>query len=44
MLASGYAVREAGSREDVIKQIKEFLAVPGDGVSEVIQIADMPPQ
>ena len=44
MRAGGYAILEAKSREDVIKQVKDFLAVAGDGVSEVIQIADMPPQ
>ena len=44
MRAGGYAILEAESRDDVIKQVKSFLAVAGDGVSEVIQIADMPPQ
>ena len=44
MRANGYAILEAKSRDDVIEQVKGFLAVAGDGVSEVIEIADMPPQ
>jgi hypothetical protein len=44
MRANGYAILEAKSRNDVIEQVRHFLTVAGDGVSEVIEIADMPPQ
>jgi hypothetical protein len=44
MRANGYAILEAKSRDEVIEQVKHFLDVAGDGISEVIEIADMPPQ
>lgn len=39
--AGGWAILEAPSREAVIEDIKQFLGLAGDGVSEVIEITDM---
>jgi hypothetical protein len=39
--AGGWAILQAPSREAVIEDIKEFLGLAGDGVSEVIEITDM---
>src|SRR5262249_41067086 len=36
--ASGWAILEAGSREEVIEDVKTFLGLAGDGVSEVIEV------
>ena len=41
--AGGYAILQADSKEDVIEQTKAFLAVAGDGVSEVRQILEFVP-
>jgi hypothetical protein len=43
MPAAGYALLRASSRDELIKHIKEFLEVAGDGTSEVIQVMDGPP-
>ncbi len=37
----GYAILQADTREACIEQIKEFLAVAGDGVCEIRQIVEM---
>jgi hypothetical protein len=41
--ASGYAFLNAGSREEVIAQCKDFLKVAGDGVTEIRQILEFGP-
>jgi hypothetical protein len=43
MPAAGFALLRANSREDLVKHIKSFLEVAGDGASEVIQVMDGPP-
>jgi hypothetical protein len=43
MAASGFALLRANSREDAIEKIKEFLHVAGEGVSELLQVLEMPP-
>lgn len=42
--ATGYAILEAPSREALIADVKDFLALAGDGVSEIIEISEPPPQ
>lgn len=44
--ATGYAILEAPSREALIADVKGFLGLVGDGVSEIIEIAEAgpPPQ
>ena len=39
MLAGGFAVLEAATRAEAIADTKRFLAVAGDGTSEVIELA-----
>jgi hypothetical protein len=41
--ANGWAILQANSREELIGDIKEFLAAAGDGVSEVVEIFEPPP-
>ena len=41
--ATAWAIIQAPTREQAIADIKEFLALAGDGVSEVIQISDPMP-
>jgi hypothetical protein len=41
--ATGYAVLEAPSREALIADVKEFLGLAGDGVSEIIEISESRP-
>jgi hypothetical protein len=41
MPASGFAVLEFATREDLAAGLKEFMEVAGDGKSEVIQIFEM---
>ena len=43
MAASGFALIRASSREDAVEKMKEFLQVAGDGVSELLQVLEMPP-
>lgn len=42
--AGGWAILEAPSRAAVIEDVKTFLGLAGDGVSEVIEITDMSQQ
>lgn len=44
--ASGYAILNAKSKEHLQELAKKFLAIAGDGESDMIQIAEMgpPPQ
>jgi hypothetical protein len=41
--ATGYAILEAPSREALIADVKGFLGLAGDGVSEIIEISEGPP-
>jgi hypothetical protein len=43
MPAAGYALPRASTREELVKHVKAFLEVAGDGTSEVIQVMDGPP-
>jgi len=43
MPAAGYALLRANTREELVEHVKAFLAVAGDGTSEVIQVMDGPP-
>jgi hypothetical protein len=43
MPAAGYALLRANTREELVKHVKAFLEVAGDGTSEVIQVMDGPP-
>ena len=42
--ASGWAILQANSREELIADIEEFLTFAGDGVSEIIELFEPPPQ
>ena len=42
MGASGYALLRANSPAELIKYVKTFLEVAGDGTSEIIQLMDGP--
>jgi hypothetical protein len=42
--ATGWALLQANTREELVSDVKEFLAVAGDGVSEVIEISEAPPE
>ncbi len=42
MPASGYALLRANSREELVKHIKTFLEIAGDGTCEIIQVMDGP--
>jgi hypothetical protein len=42
--ATGWAIVSAPTREAAVADIKQFLSLAGDGVSEVIQISDPMPQ
>jgi len=41
--ATGYAILEAPSREALIEDVKTFLGMAGEGVSEIIEISGGPP-
>jgi hypothetical protein len=43
MPAAGYALLRASSRDELVKHIKTFLEIAGDGTSEIIQVMDGPP-
>jgi hypothetical protein len=43
MPASGFAILEASSRDELVKHIQAFLEIAGDGVSEVIEIMTAAP-
>jgi len=40
MLASGWAILQAPTKEQVIEDVKEFLQMVGGGTSEVIELFD----
>lgn len=42
--AGGWAIIQAPTREDAIADVKAFLALAGDGASEVIEISDFSEQ
>ena len=43
MAAAAFALIRADSREDAVEKTKEFLQVAGDGVTELLQVIEMPP-
>ncbi|MGC3980190.1 MAG: hypothetical protein QM808_02930 [Steroidobacteraceae bacterium] len=43
MPAAGYALLRAGTREELVKHVKTFLDVAGDGKCEIIQVMEGPP-
>jgi hypothetical protein len=43
MPAAGFALLRANTREELVKHVKTFLDVAGDGASEVIQVMGGPP-
>jgi hypothetical protein len=43
MPAAGYALMRANSRDELVKHIKRFLELAGDGTTEIIQVMDGPP-
>ncbi len=42
--ATGWAIIQAPTREQAVADIKEFLSLAGDGVSEVIEISEPMPR
>jgi len=42
MPAAGYALLRADTREELVKHVKDFLEVAGDGTTEIIQVMDPP--
>jgi hypothetical protein len=42
--ATGWALLQAETRDELTKDVKEFLAVAGDGVSEIIEISSTSPE
>lgn len=43
MPAAGYALLRAGTRDELVKHVKAFLEVAGDGTTEIIEVMDGPP-
>jgi len=43
MPAAGYALLRSATRDELVRHVKTFLSVAGDGTSEVIQVMDGPP-
>jgi len=43
MPAAGYALLRAGSRDELVRHIRRFLELAGDGTTEIIQVMDGPP-
>lgn len=41
-LIAGFALIEAGSKEEAVEYTKDFLKVAGDGETEIRQVYDMP--
>jgi hypothetical protein len=41
--ASGYAILNVRSKDELVKVVDEFLQIAGDGESEIIQLMDGPP-
>lgn len=42
--ATGWALLQAETRDELISDVKEFLAVAGDGASEIIEISSAVPE
>jgi hypothetical protein len=43
MGASGFALMRANSREDAVRQLREFMEVAGDGECQILQVLEGPP-
>jgi hypothetical protein len=43
MPAAGYALMRADTPDELLKHIRTFLEVAGDGTTEIIQVMDAPP-
>jgi hypothetical protein len=43
MKASGFALLQANSMEELLPEVRRFLEVAGDGESDIIPLADGPP-
>lgn len=43
-LIAGFAILRADSKEQAIEEARKFLAVAGDGVSEIWQLCDFAPE
>ena len=43
MPAAGYALIRADSREALVRELKKFLEIAGNGTCEIIQVMDGPP-
>ena len=41
-LIAGFALIQAGSKEEAVEYVKEFLTVAGDGETEIRQIYEAP--
>ena len=41
-LIAGFALIQAGSKEEAVEYVKEFLSVAGDGETEIRQIYEAP--
>jgi hypothetical protein len=44
MPAAGYALLRAGSREELVRHVKTFLQVAGEGTCEIIEVMEAMPQ
>jgi hypothetical protein len=44
MPAAGFALLRVNSREELVKHVKSFLKIAGEGTCEIIQLMDGPPQ
>jgi len=44
MRAAGYALINAASREEAIRQVSEFMKIAGDGEVELLAVSEMSPQ
>ena len=43
MRGGGFAILETASREEAIAEVKKFMEIAGDGVSEIIEISTPTP-
>lgn len=43
-LIAGFAILRASSKEEAVQEARRFLAVAGDGVSEIWQLSDYAPE
>jgi hypothetical protein len=41
-IVGGFAILEAGSKEEAVEYVKEFMKLAGDGVCELRQLYEMP--